>query len=77
MTIKDARTEIMYRLERETRLILLYASLPDTSHDIRAFINAKLKDNDLTISLIGKYLETQYGDTWEKFYRENYWEMRK
>ena len=71
MTKEEARAEINYRIERETRYVLALV------HDIgeyKGYVLGKIEDNSKTLALLGKYLEVEHGDTWEKFYRENYWE---
>lgn len=75
MKESEVRREIAYRLERETRYVERLAS-SCCSPSIEGYLKEKIADNDKTIELLGKYLETQYGDTWETFYRENYWSKK-
>ena len=71
MTKEEVRMEINYRLEREARYVLAFAS-----GDKDIYLIKRIEDNDKSLQLLGKYLETEFGDTWEKFYRENYWEKK-
>lgn len=75
MTKEEARSEINVRLERETQYILALAATPGYGHSTQVLARALL-DNNETIKLLGKYLETTFKDKWEKFYRKEYWDKR-
>lgn len=73
MTKQDARREIELRIERETRYVLAMSGLRSNTDGFDILVRA-IADNNKTLKLLGRYLEDQYGDSWEKFYRENFWE---
>ena len=80
MTKEEARAEISYRLERETRYVLKLADL--LAQKVREreecvdYLNNKVEDNDRTIRLLGEWLGDN-GDEWEKFYKGRYWDLKK
>lgn len=73
MTKQDARREIELRIERETRYVLAMSGLRSNTDGFDILVRA-IADNNKTLKLLGRYLEDQYGDSWEKFYRENFLE---
>lgn len=73
MKEEDIRAEIRRRMDRETHYVSM---LRATTGEDREYLKMKLEDNDKSLRLLGKYLEEKYGDGWEKFYRENYWEKK-
>ena len=72
MTKEEARAEINYRIERETRYVL--AKVGANEFD-KAMLDVQLKENDVTIRLLGEWLGSG-GDEWEKFYKERYWDKK-
>lgn len=68
------RGEVQNRIQRETHYVLAM-SVPGVGVEQISFLKEKIADNDKTISLIGKFLESK-GSEWEKFYRENYWDKK-
>jgi len=77
------REEIMLRLERETRYIIELANHYGKPYSLEAvnLLTDKLKQNDMNIKLISDFLFTttnaESTDTsWEKFYRERYWDKK-
>lgn len=75
MNEHEIRKEIEYRQDRETRYVEAYVSCR-TDSTTRNWLLEKIKDNNETIRLLGKYLETEYYDGWERFYRQNYWDKQ-
>ena len=72
MTNEEARAEIMERIGRETEYVLAIVSVNTKPEKIN-YLEEKIEDNNKTIRLLGKYLESR-GDEWEAFYAKEYWE---
>ena len=73
MTKEEVRIEINYRLERETRYVLAEVGATEVEKGI---LEGRIRDNNVSIKLLGEFLIKEYGDSWERFYKEWYWDKR-